>query len=115
MEVDRERRDLLGETEQVDGRVEERGSKLGLEVDRSTAVKSRREEDNISEAQETDRERSERYALLGVLGEDGHVEQGGDVDRKLEEDREEDVEVEDVAKRSLAGQLLHRLRMTKEG
>jgi hypothetical protein len=47
--------------------------------------------------------------LFERLGEDGHVEEGGDVDSELKEDREKNVKVENVAQRSLSRQLVDRL------
>lgn len=48
---------------------------------------------------------------LERLGQDGHVKQGRNVDGELDQDRKQDVEVEDVAQRSLARQLLDRLQV----
>ena len=58
---------MLGEREQVDGRVEERRLELSLEVDLL------------------------RPGLV-QLGQIGDVDQRGDVDGELDEDREEDVD-----------------------
>jgi hypothetical protein len=73
---------LLDELQQVDGAVEERGLELALEVDGAAVLHG--------------------LELLHVLRD---VDQGGDVDGELAEDRGDDVPVPDVVLRAFLGEL----------
>ena len=84
--VDGEGRDLLDELQQVDGAVEERGLELALEVDGAAVFHG--------------------LELGHVLGD---VDEGGDVDGELAEDRGDDVPVPDVVLRAFLRELLNGL------
>lgn len=85
--VDGEGRDLLDELQEVNGAVEERGLELALEVD-GPAI----------------------FHGLELLDEVGDVDESGDVDGELTEDRGNDVPVPDVVLRALLGKLLDGLK-----
>jgi hypothetical protein len=92
--------DLLDELEEVDCAVEERGGELGFEVDDFGAAVG----DGLARNEEEGAGNS-RFKHVAVPGD---VDQGGDVNGKLAEDRSDDVEVEDVGLWPLLGEAFHR-------
>lgn len=59
LEVDGERRDLLGETEEVDGGIEQSGLELGLEIDGSATVTCQERRESAREKREETGSRSQ--------------------------------------------------------
>ena len=83
----------MRESKKVDGSVKETGAELGLKVNRprDTAYKG------LTEYQA----RNNPYSRLEVMREVGNVNQSHNVQGELQQDRQKDVEIENVAKRPL--------------
>jgi hypothetical protein len=99
LEVENKGRNLLGETKQVDGSVEQTRLKLLLEIASlsETAVSAL-----SATAMKTD-------LLLDRFRKGSNVDKGSDVYSELQQDRKQDVEIENVAQRTFPAELFDRL------
>jgi hypothetical protein len=99
--VDRERGDLLGQSKEIDGGIKQTWLELGVEVDRAFT--------SIFWLACSIEEDEGRYERLGCVREGSNVHHRDDMQGELQEDGEEDVEVEDIAQRTLLRQFFNGL------
>lgn len=102
MEVDRKRGDLLGESEQINSRVQQARFEFGFKVDNAGSVAAGNSEGRVRHDLAS-RWTDSRFVKVCQIRD---VHQRYDVQRKLNEDGQEHVEVENIAQRSFARKLL---------
>lgn len=92
---------MLRKTEEVDRSIEQTRLELGFEVNWATP-------NNTNLSITLDRNKND-YPRLKFVRQSRDIDQGGDVNGELDQDREKHVEVEDISKGPLARELLYRL------
>lgn len=113
LEVQHKSRDLLRQAQEVDSSVEQGRLELLLEINLSSArrgilsasISTLCRALRIPGQQEPD-----GHSLFNRLRKTCNVDQSDDVDRELEQDRKQHIEVEDISQRPLLTELLNRLQ-----
>lgn len=107
MEVDSESRNLLRKTEEIDGGVQQARAELGVQVNGTRAVQT-----TVNQGTGTKRGSKKNLRIEGMR-EVGDVDQSDDMQRELEKHRQQNIKIEDIAKRSFSRQFLNRLKENK--